>query len=473
MLRILALSLLVPSVALAADKPLTIDLTGTVRDFKPYNVTGGHKDFECCIATEKGIVKTDLGSDGKPVYAKDGLSSATTHGSAFFDQWYNDVKGVNLTGDYTITLSLNETTGIYTYASGSFFPIDGKLFGNEGRSHNYHFTYELHTSFTYNGGETFTFTGDDDVWVFLNGKLAVDLGGVHGAQTANLKLDDVASTLGLKKGETYRFDLFFAERHTVASSFRIDTTLELIPPEDCTDGVDNDKDGDVDDDDTDCYVCGDDTLDPGEECDDGNLTDGDGCAADCTLENEPPVAICRDLLLSADTDCVACGSVDGGSYDPDGDEITVEEYPTCDYELGKTEVELTVTDASGESDSCIGTITVVDDTDPVIDCGTPESGTIIPPDASIDFVATVEDNCEADDVTVEITSYDCWTINGSGRRMSKLESCVVSYDGDTLTIEDSGGVGDVIEWTVVAEDGAGNTSEELCSVTVVNPKSTK
>ncbi len=206
------------------------DLRAVVRDFRSGEKDGQpkHPDFEGKVAIDPGIVATMLGADLKPVYA--GGTQGTTTTKESFDQWYRDVPGVNITFEKTIPLSPDPArAGVWVYDSDAFYPLgNDEGWGNQYLDHNQDFTTEIHVSFPYKGGEVFTFRGDDDLFLFVNGRLAVDLGGVHDALTGTVDLDARAGELGLQVGKTYHMDIFQAERHCCKSTFHIETTLSCI-----------------------------------------------------------------------------------------------------------------------------------------------------------------------------------------------------------------------------------------------------
>jgi fibro-slime domain-containing protein len=143
---------------------------------------------------------------------------------AYINQVFPDTLLFNLVGG---------SNGVYQLSSNKFFELDGKGFGAEGKTdnagvpHNYSFTMEMHWQFTFQKGLTFDFEGDDDVWVFINGKRVIDLGGIHNPLNDNVNLDNLS---GMTVGEKYWFDLFYAERHVTGSDIIITTNLLSVNP---------------------------------------------------------------------------------------------------------------------------------------------------------------------------------------------------------------------------------------------------
>jgi fibro-slime domain-containing protein len=162
-----------------------------------------HPDFGCHMSgagITYGLVLDTLDADRKPQYNPDipavtGGSNPMITSAETFAQWFHGVDGDEST-DYVVV------------------PGEGS------------FTSEIHSEFVYEEGQVFTFSGDDDVWIFIDGTLAVDVGGLHTEESGSVDLD----TLGLTPGETYNIDMFHAERCYPVSVFKLQTSIDCFTP---------------------------------------------------------------------------------------------------------------------------------------------------------------------------------------------------------------------------------------------------
>lgn len=171
---------------------------------------------------EKGIPALELGPDQKPVLSDPSKQFTTITSASTFDAWYRSDPNCNKTYEYELPMIKDPVSGNLTFDSSAFFPLDDTGFGNS-NDHNYHFTFELHMKFVYQAGDTFSFDGDDDLWVYIDKKLALDLGGAHAPEAGEIRLD----TLGLTPGKEYEIDFFHAERAQWQSNFHIETSLQF------------------------------------------------------------------------------------------------------------------------------------------------------------------------------------------------------------------------------------------------------
>lgn len=103
-----------------------------------------------------------------------------------------------------------------------------------GVTRNQQYCFESHATFTYSEDQEFTFRGDDDIWVFINKKIAVDNGGAHLAAPGHVVLKNLNTTYSpgctgedcfLVPGKEYQLDIFFCDRRTTMTNVIIKTNM--------------------------------------------------------------------------------------------------------------------------------------------------------------------------------------------------------------------------------------------------------
>ena len=197
-----------------------------------------------------GMVEPILGANGVPKRNSSNFP-ADCHGTDWLDYWFlpleiaEDASGKKYTNSTCRNLDLElDKEGYWFGQKNSQSPERGLFFlddfqyldeaqtvpnifydrlNGSGGYHNFGFTMKFQAKFEYVRGQKFEFKGDDDVWVFINNRLVVDIGGQHAEVSGAVDLD----TLGLVEGQEYPFHIFYVERHTSSSNFMMRTSMDL------------------------------------------------------------------------------------------------------------------------------------------------------------------------------------------------------------------------------------------------------
>lgn len=171
----------------------------------------------------------DGGYDGVTYNANDGGISRVNGSSSKDMVYYTSYADTTLhpflptTGSTTF----QQTNTPYFLDSGASERSAGSFETQIGRDYN--FSMEGHGQFVFNTEDNlyFTFEGDDDVYLFINNKMVMDIGAAHSITKSTFNLNDYIKECGLKDGEMYDFDFYYMERHSYGSNIRIETNIDV------------------------------------------------------------------------------------------------------------------------------------------------------------------------------------------------------------------------------------------------------
>lgn len=129
---------------------------------------------------------------------------------------------------YRLTKVIDQNGKQLTTAGNEFYPLDGVSSNEESeKRHNYYFGMRYDVTFKigdYKGPLDYTFTGDDDLWVVLDGdKIVIDLGGIH--QAANKKVNLWQYVDDKDKEKEHTLTILYMERGAGDSNCQMEFTL--------------------------------------------------------------------------------------------------------------------------------------------------------------------------------------------------------------------------------------------------------
>lgn len=165
-------------------------------------------EFSDCADVYTGIVEKSLGADGKPVFSGSENARKCFGSEENFKTLFNYAKDVSEEQCSEVSFSRSAEVPQWSF---SFDSIQQEISAKTSQQ----FCYESHAYFVYNEDQKLTISGDGDIWVFINNRLAVDLGGAHLAVPGYLALEDLNTTYGkdfLKSGERYPIAIFGCNR---------------------------------------------------------------------------------------------------------------------------------------------------------------------------------------------------------------------------------------------------------------------